>query len=63
MAQKCKKCGERMALMSGFCNFIPDDEPFESGEEIELLIEVEEKIHAHYCLTCETFDKNIWIDE
>lgn len=53
-----------MALMSGWCNFIPDDEPFESEEYVTLDIEydTEEKIHAFFCLKCKEFDKEIWID-
>lgn len=52
VVHSCKKCGSKLALVSGTFYFQADAEPYESGVEEELDIDTDMHIHAHYCIVC-----------
>jgi len=60
----CKKCGNKLLLGKVWIESIhPDDEPYESGEEIEIdEIDFNESLLVHYCEKCEIIH-DIWDDE
>lgn len=58
---KCSKCKTNMVLMQGDAYFTPDSEPYESGEELELDIEIDRRICCHYCEKCNKIE-TMWED-
>lgn len=60
----CIKCGHKLLLGKVFIETIrPDDEPYESGENIDLEdIYISEQFLVHYCENCEIIH-DIWDDE
>ena len=59
---KCKKCNKDMVLMSGNVYLDSDQEPYQSGEEIELNLSIDRYIHAHYCENCNKVQE-FWEDD
>ena len=59
---RCKECGNVLALCTGTFLGQADEEPYEHGEQIELDIEVNESVNCHYCEDCNRI-REIWIDE
>jgi len=57
----CLKCGNKLALCTGTFLGEADDEPYQSGESIELDIDVNESANCHYCETCNEI-QSIWTD-
>ena len=57
---KCEKCGGDMILMSAFnVNFIPDSEPYKSGETKHIPIETDADISGYFCEKCNEL-RNLW---
>ncbi|KKM12602.1 hypothetical protein LCGC14_1720010 [marine sediment metagenome] len=62
---KCKKCGHRTVLATGYANsFNPDEEPYENGmiedpEQEEICTEV--IVGIHYCEKCDEVS-DAWIE-
>lgn len=55
--QHCDKCGNKTALVSGTYYFSADSEPYESGKELDIDLEKDERLHAQYCETCESLSE------
>jgi len=58
----CHKCKNKTALVKGTFYFDADEEPYESGERIELHLDGEQRIHGHYCEECNVMIE-LWDDE
>ncbi|HAH37779.1 MAG TPA: hypothetical protein DCL81_15095 [Algoriphagus sp.] len=62
MAVECKKCKSKMVLVSGAIRFDADEEPYESGERLQMNLELDKWMHGHWCEKCEKM-REIWLDE
>ena len=58
----CPKCKNKTALVGGVFYYCADEEPYESGEYIELELEGEKRISGHYCEECDVMIE-VWDDE
>lgn len=58
----CPKCKNKTALVKGTFYFDADEEPYESGEYLELNLNGEQRIHGHYCEECDVMIE-VWDDE
>lgn len=58
----CPKCKNKTALVKGTFYFDADEEPYESGERIELNLNGEQWIHGHYCEECRVMIE-MWDDD
>lgn len=60
----CIKCGGKLILGQVGIDLIePDQEPYESGEIVEMEpIEIYASLHVHYCENCERIH-DIWSDD
>lgn len=59
---KCSKCGGRTALISGYWNYTPDDEPYMNGvHEKVSYSEGDEWIHGYRCDDCNII-QGTWSD-
>lgn len=56
MENNCKKCGNKLALMDGILTGYPDSEPYRSGEEVELNIDVDIHVNFYWCEKCNDFE-------
>jgi hypothetical protein len=62
MAVICPKCKNKTALVKGTFYFDADEEPYESGESIELNLNGEQWINGHYCEECGVMIE-VWDDD
>jgi len=49
----CEKCGNKLALVTGYVSLESDDEPYEAGEGIVLGLLIEKFVMANYCEKCD----------